>query len=102
MHTIIEKVLDEISFTATDRGGETIIIDKNYVTKNLGELVKDTDLSKFIYRFFYFALKKYKKLPLLHLLYLLLIFYLSFSNKSSSFLINSGTEYFNTFICFER
>ena len=48
LHTIIEKVLDEISFTATDRGGETIIIDKNYVTKNLGELVKDTDLSKFI------------------------------------------------------
>lgn len=48
LHTIIEKVLDEISFTATDRGGEKIIVDKNYVTKNLGELVKDTDLSKFI------------------------------------------------------
>ncbi len=48
LHTIIEKVLDEISFTATDRGGEKIIIDKNYVTKNLGALAKDTDLSKFI------------------------------------------------------
>jgi len=48
LHTIIEKVLDEISFTATDKGGETIVIDKNYVIKNLGELVKDTDLSKFI------------------------------------------------------
>jgi len=48
LHTIIEKVLDEISFTATDRGGEKITIDSNYVTKNLGELVKDTDLSKFI------------------------------------------------------
>ena len=48
LHTIIEKVLDEISFTATDRSGETVIIDKNYVNKNLGELVKDTDLSKFI------------------------------------------------------
>jgi len=48
LYTIIEKVLDEISFTATDRGGEKIIIDKDYVTKNLGELVKDTDLSKFI------------------------------------------------------
>ena len=48
LHTIIERVLDEISFTATDRGGEKIIIDKNYVTKNLGELAKDTDLSKFI------------------------------------------------------
>ena len=48
LHTIIEKVLDDISFTATDRGGETVTIDKNYVTTNLGELVKDTDLSKFI------------------------------------------------------
>ena len=48
LYTIIEKVLDEVSFTATDRGGEKIIINKNYVTKNLGELVKDTDLSKFI------------------------------------------------------
>jgi len=48
LHTIIEKVLDEISFTATDRGGESVIIDKNYITKNIGELVKDTDLSKFI------------------------------------------------------
>jgi len=48
LYTIIEKVLDEISFSATDRGGEKIVIDKNYVTKNLGELTKDTDLSKFI------------------------------------------------------
>jgi ATP-dependent HslUV protease ATP-binding subunit HslU len=48
LHTIIEKVLDEISFTATDRGGEKIVIDSTYVEKNLGELVKDTDLSKFI------------------------------------------------------
>jgi len=48
LHTIIEKVLDEISFTATDRSGETIKIDKDFVTKNLGKLIKDTDLSKFI------------------------------------------------------
>ena len=48
LSTIIEKVLDDISFTATDRGGEKIIINKNYVNKHLGELVKDTDLSKFI------------------------------------------------------
>ena len=48
LHTIIERVLDDISFTATDRGGEKVIIDKNYVTKNLGELAKDMDLSKFI------------------------------------------------------
>ena len=48
LHTIIERVLDEISFTATDRAGEKIIIDSNYVKENLGELIKDTDLSKFI------------------------------------------------------
>ena len=48
LHTIIEKILDEISFTATDRAGEKIIIDKEYINKNLDTLVKDTDLSKFI------------------------------------------------------
>ena len=48
LHTIIEKVLDDISFNATDRAGETIIIDQDYVQNNLGNLVKDTDLSKFI------------------------------------------------------
>ena len=48
LHTIIERVLDEISFTATDRAGEKISINSEYVQKNLGELVKDTDLSKFI------------------------------------------------------
>jgi len=48
LHTIIEKILDEISFTATDRSGEKIIIDKKYINKNLDNLVKDTDLSKFI------------------------------------------------------
>ena len=48
LHTIIEKVLDDVSFTASDKAGEKIIIDKNYVLKNLGDLVRDTDLSKFI------------------------------------------------------
>ncbi len=48
LHTLLEKVLDEISFTASDRSGEKIIIDKAYIEKNLGELAKDTDLSKFI------------------------------------------------------
>ena len=48
LHTIIEKILDEISFTATDRAGEKIIINKDYINKNLDTLVKDTDLSKFI------------------------------------------------------
>jgi len=48
LHTIIEKVLEDISFNASDRSGEKIIVNKSYVEKNLGNLVKDTDLSKFI------------------------------------------------------
>ncbi len=48
LQTIIEKILDDISFTATDRSGEKIIINSDYIKKNLGNLVKDTDLSKFI------------------------------------------------------
>ena len=48
LHTLLEKVLDDISFTASDRSGEKIIINKNYIDKNLGELTKDMDLSKFI------------------------------------------------------
>jgi len=48
LHTIIERILDEISFTATDRSGENIVIDSKYVKENLGQLVKDNDLSKFI------------------------------------------------------
>ncbi len=48
LHTIIEKVLDDISFNATDKAGETITIDKKFVQDNLGNLIKDTDLSKFI------------------------------------------------------
>ena len=48
LHTIIERILEDISFTATDRTGEKIIINSEYVKKNLDELVKDTDLSKFI------------------------------------------------------
>jgi len=48
LHTIIEKVLDDISFNATDKAGETITVDEKYVQDNLGNLVKDTDLSKFI------------------------------------------------------
>ena len=48
LHTIIERVLDEISFTATDRAGEKITVNSEYIKKNIGQLVKDTDLSKFI------------------------------------------------------
>ncbi len=48
LHTILEKILDEISFDAPDKGGEKIKIDKAYVEKHLGDIAKDKDLSKFI------------------------------------------------------
>ncbi|MDX1711387.1 MAG: ATP-dependent protease ATPase subunit HslU [Rhodovibrionaceae bacterium] len=48
LHTVLEKLLDEISFTATDRGGETVTIDADYVHERVAPLAKDTDLSKFI------------------------------------------------------
>jgi len=48
LHTIMEKLLEEVSFTASDIGPKTIIIDKDFVETNLGELIKSQDLSKFI------------------------------------------------------
>ena len=48
LHTVMEKLLDEISFTASDKGGETLKIDATYVNERVGELAKNTDLSKFI------------------------------------------------------
>ncbi len=48
LHTILERVLDDISFTATDRPGETVTIDAAYVRDNMGDLAKNADLSKFI------------------------------------------------------
>jgi ATP-dependent HslUV protease ATP-binding subunit HslU len=48
LHTVMEKLLEEISFTATDRGGETIEITAKIVNERVGSLVKGGDLSKFI------------------------------------------------------
>ena len=48
LHTVMEKLLEEISFEATDRSGDTISIDKKYVESRVADLAKDTDLSKFI------------------------------------------------------
>jgi ATP-dependent HslUV protease ATP-binding subunit HslU len=48
LQTVMERVLDEISFAAADRTGETIRIDAAYVTSRIGDLAKNTDLSKFI------------------------------------------------------
>ncbi len=48
LHTVMEKLLEEVSFTASDRGGETVVIDKDMVHERVAELAKDSDLSKFI------------------------------------------------------
>ena len=48
LQTVLEKLLEEISFTATDRAGETVTIDADFVRSTVGVLAKDTDLSKFI------------------------------------------------------
>jgi ATP-dependent HslUV protease ATP-binding subunit HslU len=48
LQTVMERVLDEVSFTATDRSGETVTIDQAYVEKMLSGLAKNADLSKFI------------------------------------------------------
>jgi ATP-dependent HslUV protease ATP-binding subunit HslU len=48
LHTVMERVLDEISFSATDRSGETVRIDAAYVNERIGDLTKNIDLSKFI------------------------------------------------------
>jgi len=48
LQTVMERVLDEISFAAPDRNGETIQIDAEYVQKHVGDLAKNADLSRFI------------------------------------------------------
>ena len=48
LQTVMERVLDEVSFTAPDRGGERIEIDDAFVEKNVGDLARNADLSRFI------------------------------------------------------
>lgn len=48
LQTVMERVLDEISFAAPDRHGETIKVDADYVQKHVGNLAKNADLSRFI------------------------------------------------------
>jgi len=48
LHTLLEKVLEEISFAADEQAGQAITIDARYVQERLGEIVKDEDLSRFI------------------------------------------------------
>ena len=48
LHTMMEKLLDDICFSASDLGDEVVTIDKSYVEKYVGDFAKDNDLSKFI------------------------------------------------------
>jgi ATP-dependent HslUV protease ATP-binding subunit HslU len=48
LHTVMERLLDDISFKATDKSGEEVIVNKSYVEKHVGKLAKNADLSKFI------------------------------------------------------
>ena len=48
LHTVLERLLDTLSFEAPDRGGAQVAIDRAYVDAHLGELVKDPDLSRYI------------------------------------------------------
>ena len=48
LHTMMERLTEELSFHADERTGEAIIIDKNYVGKTLNDVIKDEDLSRFI------------------------------------------------------
>ena len=48
LHTVLEKLLEEISFTASDRGGESVTIDAEEVRERVGELARSADLSRFI------------------------------------------------------
>ena len=48
LHTVLERVLDEVSYSATDRSGDVITVDAAYVEAHVGDLARNADLSKFI------------------------------------------------------
>ena len=48
LHTVLEKILEDVSFDASERGGDTVTVDAAYVNEQIGDLAKDADLSKFI------------------------------------------------------
>ena len=48
LQTVMERVLDDISFEAPDKNGSKVTIDADYVSKHVGEMSKNTDLSRFI------------------------------------------------------
>ncbi len=48
LYTVMERVFEELSFTAPDRAGEKIVVDADFVDANLGELMRSTDLSRYV------------------------------------------------------
>ena len=48
LYTVMERVFEELSFSAPDRTGEKITVDGDFVEKNLGELTRSTDLSRYV------------------------------------------------------
>jgi ATP-dependent HslUV protease ATP-binding subunit HslU len=48
LHTVLERVLDEVSFSAPDKSGETVVIDRQFVESHIGDLARNADLSRFI------------------------------------------------------
>jgi ATP-dependent HslUV protease ATP-binding subunit HslU len=48
LHTVMERLLETVSFDASDRSGTSVVIDRDYVESHLGELVRDQDLSRYI------------------------------------------------------
>jgi len=48
LHTVMERLLETISFEAADRGGQNMVVDESYVNEHLGELVQDEDLTRYI------------------------------------------------------
>ena len=48
LHTVMERVFDEISFEAPDRADKEVVIDREYVTSRLNEILDDEDLSRYI------------------------------------------------------
>ncbi|MEX2499970.1 MAG: ATP-dependent protease ATPase subunit HslU [Wenzhouxiangellaceae bacterium] len=48
LHTVMERLLDEISYTAPDQSGSKVVIDADYVDEHLGDLARDDDLSRYI------------------------------------------------------
>ncbi|GEK13172.1 HslU--HslV peptidase ATPase subunit [Aliivibrio fischeri] len=48
LHTVMERLMEEISYDASEKNGESLVVDAEYVSSRLGELVADEDLSRFI------------------------------------------------------